>query len=148
MKFEYKNLSFKKKFDTNKMKDVVKNYEQFLLENNYDKIKNKIINKMDDICNFLKYFDEDPLLEEINIIEAIIFLNFIDYKKVEKAIDYMEQKNIIFKAPIEIEFALKEKFPCFWDKSSLKLKSNNKFSKGLIIKEIQFFNMYSKFKNI
>ena len=54
MKFEYKNLSFKKKFDTNKMKDVIKNYEQFLLENNYDKIKNKIINKMDDICNFLK----------------------------------------------------------------------------------------------
>ena len=92
-----------------KAQDIMKNYMNFLSVNNYNKIKDNVINKMGNICFFLKYFNKEPVKEEINIIETIIFLNFFDNNNIENSYDYIKQKNSIFNSPFEIEFSLKEK---------------------------------------
>lgn len=62
---------------------------------------------MDKICFFIKYYDEEPKMEEINNIDSIILLKFLDIKRIDKAYNYIKQKNEIFKKPFE--FTLKEK---------------------------------------
>lgn len=40
---------------------------------------------MDKICFFIKYYDEEPKMEENDNIDSIILLKFLDIKRIDKA---------------------------------------------------------------
>ena len=99
--------SLNNKINSQKRNDIFNSYKMFLSSNKNNDIKCNIIEKMNDICFFIKYYDEEPKIEEINAIESIIFLNFLDDNNVINAYKYLEQKKKIFNNPFE--FTLKEK---------------------------------------
>ena len=101
----FKFLSDKK--ISQELNNISNSYKKFLSDNKYKDIKSNIIKKMDDICYFIKYFNEEPKIEELNIVELIIFLNFLDHNNIDDAYRYIKQKNKIFNKPFE--FTLKEK---------------------------------------
>ena len=90
-----------------KGENIINNYQKFLNEKFYNITKSNIIEKMEKTCFFLKYFDKEPTKEEINIIEIVIFLNFIENNCIQKAYHYINEKKNIFNNPFE--FSLKEK---------------------------------------
>ena len=99
--------SLNNKINSQKRNDIFNSYKMFLSSNKNNDIKCNIIEKMNDICFFIKYFDEEPKIEEIKAIESIIFLNFLDDNNIDNAYKYIKQKMEIFNHPFE--FTLKEK---------------------------------------
>ena len=93
------------KIDSSLEEDIIKSYNNFLAKNK--SIKSDIINKMDNICFFIKYSYNEPSNKDFKIIERIIFLKFLDEKSIGNVYAYIKLKKEIFKKPFE--FTLKEK---------------------------------------
>ena len=125
--FSQPELDFLKEFQKEILKEelfpFVKNFNKFtspsneykiirryqnLMEAGFNKLnKNNIRKKMYNTCYFVKYFDKEPTNEEINIIELVILLHFIDDYSITKAYNYIIEKNKIFNG--FFEFSHKEK---------------------------------------
>ena len=122
---------FNNEFDQKKEKDIITSFNSFLSNNNNKNIKSSIKKKMSKICFFLKYFNNEPTYNDFEIIERIIFLEFLDDNNIINAYKYINQKKKIFNKPFE--FTLKEKLFISLN-ICLNLKSN---------KDAQLLKLYS-----